>query len=373
MAQQRTRWIGGAALVAAIAAGGWWFLAPPDVTPPPAESTAAEPAALPETLRLPAQEARAIGLEWAIVEAVEQAPIAALSGTIEPPANARVAVTALFGGVIEHSYVVEGSAVRKGQPLAVVRSPEILSLHSDLVRAQARLGIARSTAQRLDQLSDAGVIAGARAEEARASLREAEADVAEKRRILALAGGSGSDGSYRLRAPISGRVTSVTATTGDRLDGGSAPFVIDAAGAYEVNAQLPERFAGRVHPGMQVRLGDVTGTVSSVGTTLDPETRSLLLKARVPAGPGVISGGIVTVTVLGPAPSGAVMVPASAVTTLNGTQTVFVRTQDGVATREVRLGEGSADDMALVLSGLNPGDQVVKRGTSELKALVLAQ
>ncbi|WP_240529929.1 efflux RND transporter periplasmic adaptor subunit [Novosphingobium sp. PC22D] len=318
-------------------------------------------------------QARAIGLEWAAAKAAEQAPVATLNGTVEPPANARVAVTALFGGVIEHSYVVEGAAVRKGQPLAIVRSPEILSLHSDLVRARARLGIARSTAQRLDQLSDAGVIAGARAEEARASLREAEADVAEKRRILALAGASGSDGGYRLLAPIAGRVTSVSATTGDRLDGGGAPFVIDAAGAYEVNAQLPERLAGRVHPGMQVRLGDVTGTVSSVGTTIDPETRSLLLKARMPAGPGVISGGTVTVTVLGPAPSGAVTVPASAVTPLNGADTVFVRTRDGVAIRRVQLGEGSADDMALVLSGLNPGDQVVKRGTSEIKALVLAQ
>lgn len=377
MTQQRMRWIGGGLILAVVAAGGWWFLQPLGTTPTGADHIAAgspEPAPAPaSTLALSAEQARAIGLEWFAAEAATEAPITSLSGVVAPPANARVAVTALFPGVMEHSYVVEGDTVRKGQTLALVRSGEILSLHSDLVRATARLGVARSSAQRLDRLSRDGVIAGARADEARALWREAEADVAEKRRILAMAGASGADGTYRLTAPITGRISGVAAKTGDRLDGNGAPFVIDAADQYEVNAQLPERLAASVRPGMRILLGDVAGRVMAVGATVDPDTRSVLLKARVPAGPGVISGGSAAVTLLGPAPDGAVLVPAAAVTSLNNADIVFVRAGNGVATRPVRPGQGGIGGMMLILSGLKPGEQVVQRGTSELKALVLAR
>ncbi|MFZ5749154.1 MAG: efflux RND transporter periplasmic adaptor subunit [Pseudomonadota bacterium] len=324
-------------------------------------------------LALGADQIRALGIAWASAQAATEAPLAMLPGTVAPPANARVAVTALFPGVIERSFVVEGDAVRKGQVLAQVRSSEVLSLHSDLTRAEARLGVARSSARRLGQLARDGVIASARAEEAQAMLREAEADVSEKRRILAMAGASGTGGGYRLTAPISGRVSSATAKTGDRLDGTAAPFVIDAAGEYEVDAQLPERLIDRVRPGMAVRLGDRSGTVTSVGATVAPDTRSVLLKARVPAGPGVISGGSATLVLMAPAPAGAVVVPAGAVTSLNGADVVFVRSGQGVTVRTVRLGAGEGSESVLVLSGLKPGEQVVRTGTSELKALALGQ
>lgn len=360
-------------LAVVLAAAGWWVLRPSAPTGPAAAGEpAAKAAASPSVLPLSAEQARALGVAWAAATAASEAPIAALPGTIAPPANARVAATALFAGVIERIQVVEGDSVRKGQPLALIRSTEILSLHSDLVRARARLGVARSSARRLGQLARDGVIAGARAEEAQAVLREAEADVAEKQRILAMAGASGTNGAYTLTAPIAGRVTSAGAKAGDRLEGGSAPFVIDAAGAYEVNAQLPERFAGRVRPGMAVRLGDVPGTIVAVGATVDPQTRSVLLKAKLPAGPGVISGGSVSLTLMGPAPAGAVLVPSDAVVDLNGRDVAFVRAGSGVQVRPVALGE-SGGGGTLVLSGLKPGEQVVASGTSALKALALAQ
>ena len=83
-------------------------------------------------------------------------------------------------------------------------------------------------------------------------LGEARADVSEKSRILTMVNGSGASGTYTLTAPIAGRVTSAAIHAGSVVDGTTAPYVIDAAGQYEAQAQLPERLAGQVKPGMTV-------------------------------------------------------------------------------------------------------------------------
>lgn len=233
------------------------------------------------TLAVSPDRAQLLGIKSTPAVSATEAPIADLPATISPPANARVAVTATIPGVVMRTMVVEGDTVRAGQPLAVVASRDILTLGADLARANARLGVAQTSAARLSQLDKEGVIAGARADEARAVAMEARADVREKSRILQMVGGHGSSGTYTLTAPISGRITRATIQAGNPLDGASAPYVIDANGRYEVVAQVPERLIGSIRPGMTVRLGSLSGTVTSVGSTIDPMTRSATLKASL--------------------------------------------------------------------------------------------
>ncbi|WP_284053106.1 efflux RND transporter periplasmic adaptor subunit [Stakelama marina] len=341
-----------------------------DTEAPTQNQTAAAPAGV--IAVSPAQEKK-LGLEWAVAEKADKAPIASLPATIAPPPNARVAVTATYPGIIRRIFVAEGDPVRAGQLLATVASTDILSHSSDLTRAEARLRVARASASRLAQLSREGVIAGARADEAQAQLRQAQADVTEQRRLLAMSGASGRDGTYRLTAPIGGRVSKVAAETGDRVDPMQAPFIVDSASRYEVRAQLPERLIGSVRPGMTVQVADgVGGQVTSVGNTIDPETRSALLKARVPAAPGIVSGGATNVALYGPAPENAVTIPDAAVTNLDGKDIVFVEAKGGVRAQDVSKGN-TIDGRTLILSGLKPGEKVIARGTSELKSLALAQ
>src|SRR3546814_1273843 len=115
--------------------------------------------------------------------------------------------------------VVEGDTVRRGQPLAIISSRDVLTMGADPTRANARAGVARSNAARLSQLAREGIIAGARADEANALAAEAGADVAEKARILKMVNGVGASGTYTLTAPIAGRVTTASVQTGNPVDG----------------------------------------------------------------------------------------------------------------------------------------------------------
>ncbi|MCW1382534.1 efflux RND transporter periplasmic adaptor subunit [Novosphingobium sp. KCTC 2891] len=357
-----------------LAAAGWWVLASKSeqsgqlqqAEQPQSKAAAPKPAA--GMLLVEPAKAQALGIVLAEAKAAGEAPLADLPATIAPPPNARVAVPATLPGVVLRTFVVEGDAVRAGQPLATVASRDVLTLGADLSRANARLGVARSSAARLSQLSREGIIAGGRADEARALAAEAGADVSEKARILRMVGGHGGSGTYTLSAPIAGRVTKADILAGSPVDGTSAPFVIDAEGRYEIVAQVPERLVGTLRPGMGLRVGDSVGTVTAVGTTIDPMTRSATLKAQIPAGPGAIAGRAATVTVLGPAPAGAVTVPTSALTRIGSDDAVFVAGPKGYAVRKVRSAGGDASTVVL-LSGVRAGEKVVVSGTSALKAL----
>jgi cobalt-zinc-cadmium efflux system membrane fusion protein len=312
------------------------------------------------------------GIRFEEAKAARQVPVATLPATVAPPPNARVAVAAIIPGVVTRTLVVEGDSVRAGQPLAIVAAREMFTIAAGIDQASARVAVARANDRRLGQLAREGVIAGARAEEAHASLREAEAELNEQRRVSGLVNGSPSRGTYTLTAPIAGKVTSATVQAGSPVSEATSAYVIDAASRYELTAQLPERFIGLVRPGMTIRLdGDISGEVTSVSTVLDPQTRSATLRARIPAAPGIVSGRATAATVLAEAPEGAVIVPSHALVEVKGAPTVFVRTPKGVSPRSVRTGM-TTGGTTIILSGIRPGEQIATTGTAELKSVASA-
>lgn len=371
------KWLIGSVLGLAALALIWW-LVPHGAGADPAtpDKVVAEKApAGPKTITISADQVKALALRFVPAAKANLAPIATLPAMIAPPPNARVAVAAQLPGIVTRVFVVEGAEVHAGQPLATVSSRDIVMLGAELSRARARLDVARANAARLGQLSKEGIIAPARADEANAQLRQAQVDVSEQGRLIGMASGSSNGAGYTLTAPIAGRISTMTIETGKALDPGAAPFVIDAGGAMQAQAQLPERLIGRIQPGMTVRAGRIEGKVVAVGTAIDPATRSASLTASLPADPSIRSGQSLSLSVMGPAASGAVRVPGEAIAQIAGTTVVFVRTATGVVARPVILAEGGegADGERVVLSGLKVGDDIAVSAVSELKTLAAAE
>jgi cobalt-zinc-cadmium efflux system membrane fusion protein len=372
----RTKWLTISVLFLVVLALAWWVAGRQGngEAQAPVEA-AATTATGPKEISLSEDQAKALSLRFARAEQADLVPIASVPAMIVPPPNARVGVAAQLPGIVTRVFVVEGQEVRAGQPLATVSSRDMVTLGSELARARARLDVARANAMRLAQLSKEGIIAPARADEAGAQLRQAQVDVSEQSRLIGMANGSGGGAGYTLTAPIAGRISMMTIETGKALDPGAAPFVIDGGGVMQAQAQLPERLIGMVAPGMTVRAGRVTGKVLAAGTAIDPATRSAALTAILPADPSIRAGQAITLAVMGPAPAGAVRVPATAVAQLSGANFVFVRTAKGVSPRPVTVAEGGegADGERVVLSGLKSGEEVATTSVSELKALATAE
>jgi membrane fusion protein, heavy metal efflux system len=318
---------------------------------------------------LTAEQINRLGIKTISALSAQTAPVGAMPAMVVLPPDARVAVSAPFSGSIRQIFVIPGQQVAKGQVLATIMSRDALQIGADLKRARTDLGLARATAARTEQLVREGIIAGARAQEARAALAHAETNISEKSRILAISGANAS-GLITLHAPIAGRISAVSVQTGGPIDGMTAPFVIDASNAYQLDIQVPERLAETVKPGMAVTLpGNIGGRILSVSPGIDPVSRSLIAKASISAAPGIIAGKSLIVSVEGAAPMDAVLVPASALTKVDGKDVVFVATANGFTTRQVVAAPAGMGNV-LIASGLKPGERVATSGLTELKMLM---
>ena len=321
-----------------------------------------------------AQQLQRLGIRTQSVDAAADVPLGTVPAVVTLPPEAQVAVTAPFDGAILRVYVIQGQMVSAGQPLATVKSREPLQYGAELARAQARLGLAQASAARTRQLVDEGIIAGARGDEVNAQVRVAQTDVSENVRILRQAGAS-AGGEVTLRAPISGHVAAMTAQVGGPVMATSAPFVIENSAAFTLDLQLPERLAGQVRPGMAIGLtgsgvlDGVTGTIISVGGSLDPQTRSVMAKARIDGAPALVAGKTVTAVIKGTATAAGTSIPATALTKIDGRDHVFVRVGQRFVKRAVEVA-GSTNTRVFVTTGLRQGEQVAISGLSELKMLL---
>src|SRR5262249_51990399 len=138
---------------------------------------------------------------------------------------------------------------------------------------------------------------------------------------------------------------------------------------------------GDVSNGQAVRIvldgaGAVDGTISAIDPTVDPATRTIKLRASVPAAAAQLRPGMfVTVEVVLPAKGRRTIVPATAVVHASYGDSVFVVEDqpgpDGQARKAarqqfVRTGESRGDFVA-VLDGVKPGQEVVVAGAFKLR------
>jgi len=327
------------------------------------------------TIALSAAQMDRLGIELAVAQKANAMPIGTVPGVVSLPPDARVAVTTPYAGTVLKVLVIQGQSVKQGGVLAIVRAAESVQFGAALARSQAELPVVAANAARLGQLSREGIIAPARADEARAALAATRATIAENRHLLAL-GGAGRDGTITLRAPITGRVASVAVDTGAAVGNGVAPFIVENTANLRLDLQIPERLAGQVRPGMTITVMQdgrtAHGTLLSIAQSLDPLTRSLAAKASLPSDSRLVPGKGVMATIAGTDGKGGVSLPASAVTHVGDHDEVFVRSGQGF--RSVRVSvAGQVGDQVFLSTGVSPGSQIAISGVAELKTLNAGQ
>jgi cobalt-zinc-cadmium efflux system membrane fusion protein len=312
-------------------------------------------------------DAPAAGVELAHVERGGGADIL-LPGRIAPAANAQSTVGAPLDGTIVEMHVAAGSSVRRGSPIASIRSPDGAAARAELDSARAALDLAEAADRRDSSLFDQGAVSRQQWEATRAATLKAQADLRAAEAELAAMGSPSSAGIVVVRSPIAGAVMRISTAPGAVLDDGEEIAAIADASRTELVFDAPPASIGAIAVGAHIEgrgasgeviEGEVTGVgpgVAGAGATV----RARVIGRSPPPGT-VISGRLA-------GGSGDVLtVPSDAVQTVEGRPVVFIAEAEGFRARPVIPGRVSSGRTEII-GGLEGDEQIAGTGAFLLKA-----
>jgi membrane fusion protein (multidrug efflux system) len=299
-----------------------------------------------------------------------------IQGTGELAAPDRALIAAEVEGRITDVLVDEGASVRSGGLLLTI-DPEKRRLDADSARAQARdaeaaLAVAQREFERAQALHEQGI-----ASDSLLDLRGTELSRAQARRDSAAAARGVAEKQLRdasVRAPFAGLVARREVSRGDYVRTGQSLLEVVALDPIEVEFSVAERDSARVAPGQPVTVTvepypneKFVGAVSAVSPVIDPRTRTMRVKARVPNTDGRLRPGLFARTDLGVAKrSGVVLVPAEAILQRADGEVLFTVGPDDRAKRVVVKTGVQRDGRVEIVEGLAPDAQVVIAGQAGL-------
>jgi membrane fusion protein, heavy metal efflux system len=288
-----------------------------------------------------------------------------------------------FAGRVTQILVKPGDAVKAGQPLALLSSPDFGQAQAEARRAQSDFALAQKNLERLRDLHAAGVAPRKELNAAEADYARAEAELARASSRIRLYGGSGDtvDQNFALRSPISGTVVERNINPGQELRpdvaaGAPAMFVVTDPSRLWVQLDAGERDLPRLKAGMQVKLRTgawpdaVFGaTIVSISDFIDPATRTVKVRGTVSNHDRRLKGEMFVTAEIEGAPRAQFQVPETAVVQANGRNYVFLEEAPGRYARvQVEL-DGVHDGKAGIVSGLAQGQKVVIEGNLFLQRL----
>lgn len=271
-------------------------------------------------------------------------------------------------GVIAALLFKDGDRVKAGQPLIQM---EDSVYRAQVAQAEAALALARRMETRASTLAKRGAGTVQMADQAAAQLASAQAAVQLARATLA---------KTLLVAPFDGVVGIRQVNPGDYLHPGQDLVTLQSLDAMKVDFRLPETLLAQVGTGQRVSLvvgaypdRTFTGEVSAIDPLVDPATRSIAVRARIPNPDGLLRPGLfATLTLVTGQKPDAVFIPSGALAPMGGQQFVF-KVADGMATlTPVTLGVREAGRVQ-ILSGVSAGETVVTAGQVKLMMMGGAQ
>lgn len=282
----------------------------------------------------------------------------------------------LTGIRVAEVLVEVGDTVRAGQVLLRLdtRTLEVQARQADasVAQALASLKLARANAERGESLVREGLISSSNADELRATLTSAEAQltVAQADREAARL----RLGFATLTAPDAGVISARTVQPGQIVSSGTDLLRLIRKGRLEWRAELTEGDLGRVPVGAVVELTSpggqrVTGRVRAVSPAVNPDTRTGLLYADLPA-PGDLRAGMFAQGQLLLGATAATVLPRQAVIFRDGFPYVFVAGSGSgelfnVEQRRIAIG-AQRGEYTEVTDGLKPEERVVVSGAGFL-------
>ena len=333
-----------------------------------------------------ANTAEKAGISVQSIRSSERETVVEAPAEIQFDETSMTAVTTSVGALVTRWLVSPGETVVRGDVLAILKSPEIAGLKSDLVTAAAKQRVEQAELARHTSLRDRNMISAADWEQQSARTALAGAELDGIRSLLLAAGLDQTDladilehGSLShqlaLRAPADGVVIERIAQLGDLLEAGGIYAMIGDPTALWIEARLTEQQMRETDLGQQLTFtsdgraaNQVSGRIIWLSRFLDPHTRTGTVRARVVSSDHQLRAGeFGRARITGRHHDTVSLVPRDAVQWEGCCNVVFVKESiDRYRPRKVQIID-SDGPYYQVAEDLRAGDEVVVGGAFLLK------
>ncbi len=300
-----------------------------------------------------------------------------LIGEIRLNEDRTVYVVPRLAGIVESVRANAGDQVRKGQVLAVISSQSLSDQRSELLSAQKRLALARTTYEREKMLWEEKISAEQDYLQARATMQEAQIMAQSAQQKLAALGASSSSTKltqYEIRSPIDGVITDKRISIGSVTKEDANIFVISDLSTVWVDLTVRAEDINLLKTGQEGSVkssafdAQDVGTVSYIGALVGEQTRSAKARLILANPKGIWRPGLpVNVDLLAGEVEVPVAVSADAIQTVRDWSVVFGRYDQQLEARPLTLGRSDGKFIE-VLKGLNAGEKYAGTNSFLIKA-----
>lgn len=266
-----------------------------------------------EEVELSQTQMKTVGIAIGNVEQKELGSVIRANGQLRLNPQDMADVTSLIGGIVRKVMVVEGQAVRAGQPLAYIENTAIVEMQKDYLVASKECEVAHAELQRQKTLAQQGAGVEKTRQQAEAAWATAKARQTGLWHQLAQIGISAKGvaqghvvSQVPVRAMISGVVSKININTGSYADTSSPLMQIANNAATYVSLNVFERNIAQVGVGQSVDLVATNlpgvrlkGRVVRINRAIDPQSKAIAVHVKVVGGgssrlmPGMYVSGII--------------------------------------------------------------------------------
>jgi cobalt-zinc-cadmium efflux system membrane fusion protein len=379
-----------AAIVVALGAYGVWRLG--GDTKSVLDATTSANADAPDATSAVPQQPDSVDLSDSQLASVNVGPVQEREFPVEKDAvgsidfneDMAVQVFAPYQGRIIALYAEVGNDVKKDQTLFTIDSPDLLQAESTLIAAAGVLDLDTKNLARLRDLYTTKAVSQHDVEQATSDQQTAEGNLQAARDAVRLFGKTdadidrivskrSADPTLVVPSPIDGRITARSAAPGLFVQPGNAPapYVVANIDTMWMVANVAEDDSPAFRVGQLVQVGldafpdrSFDGKVTTIGATVDPTTRRVLVRSEVKDPQHELRSGMFgnfVIRVGEPMRSPGVPVDG-VVREGDGTMTVWITADRRHFTRRtVKIGE-ERDGYRQILAGVQVGELVATEG-----------
>jgi membrane fusion protein, heavy metal efflux system len=305
---------------------------------------------------------------------------------VVPVDQVRVVSTG-HAGLINQLNVTTGQAVKRGQVLAQISSPELVTMQREFLQSQSQIRLAKQSLDRDAALFKDGIIAEKRLQTSQSAYRETLALQNEQRQLLKMSGVSDNaiqnlqnknhfQQGIALTAPISGVVLEVAVALGQRVDA-SMPLIKVAQLNplwVEVHVPLADIKKSNIQKGALVNIKGInaSGKVIAMLPSMRAEDQTAIVRAVIVQGVDNLFPSQMVDAMIAPANyvstrDASFNVPTAALVNHQTRHIVFVQTANGFDALEVNV-ISTHGKTSIVTGAFSGTKKVAISGTAAIKA-----